>query len=150
MQVQWARSQEGLQGGPGGGQAGRLQRGRDPRETTGVHPCLRSHTPSTLRRTDTPRHSHTHPHTPSSPLTRTTPFRSCGLSALPTLLSSLSTARGQSHVQSLAPLFRQHHPGMVPLVRLREVWPRRRGRGLSHLSEKPRSHIQPSKKNSFP
>ena len=73
-------------------------------------------------------------------------LRSCGPSALPTLLSSLSTARGQSHVQRPAPLFPQHHPGMVPLVPLREVWPRRRGRGLSHLSGKPRSHIQPSKK----
>ena len=54
-------------------------------------------------------HAHT-PHTPSAPSTHTTPFQSCGPSVLPTLRSSLSTARSQAQVQSLAPLFRETPP----------------------------------------
>ena len=135
MQVQWGRSQGGLQRGPGlgRGRQGDSRRGRDPRETTGFPPCLRPHTPSTPRHTDTARHSRTPPHTPSAPPTHTTPFRSCGPSALPTLRSpcpqpgakhgsvlwslcppyspvSLSTARSQAWVQSLTPLFRETPP----------------------------------------
>ena len=94
----------------GAGQAGRLKEGTRPQGDHCLPSLPEASHPSTLRHTDTPRHTCTHPHTPSAPSTHTTPFQSCGPSVLPTLRSSLSTARSQAQVQSLAPLFRETPP----------------------------------------